>query len=278
MGIIRTMIDRSWMTALEMQFAALRCINSGSFQETNPRSQGRTYALLKSGLQTADCFSWSEEMWIAVSRASRTLPGDCRLPHVSLPSRSAWMYFGQEHDPFDALFYTPIQDTETMLIGLFRTDGNDIVPYLTFVWGYDESLDELRSGSRRTLNVEQLEASHYAARFLICASAWLQQRIVTFSSGHIERHRRKQLAREYNTPVASDVKVIQLRRIESQPNEGPKDGEFVDWSCRWIVGGHWRNQLYAHDERKLIYIMPFVKGPADKPLKVPTHTVYQVNR
>lgn len=70
--------------------------------------------------------------------------------------------------------------------------------------------------------------------------------------------------------------MIQLRRTEAQPHP-TADGENVEWSCRWIVNGHWRNQPYK-DERKLIYIMPYVKGPDDMPLKVPTHTVYQVSR
>lgn len=114
-------------------------------------------------------------------------------------------------------------------------------------------------------------------RFLLAASTWLNQRILSIGSGHIERHRRKQIARENNVPPPTDVRVIQLRRLESEPHGQAAGAEAVEWSCRWIVNGHWRNQPYK-DSTKLIYIMPFVKGPADKPLKVPTHTVYQVSR
>ena len=50
--------------------------------------------------------------------------------------------------------------------------------------------------------------------------------------------------------------------------------------CQDAQGGYqWDGQKQPYKaEQKLIYIMPFVKGPADKPLRVPTHTVYQVSR
>ena len=45
------------------------------------------------------------------------------------------------------------------------------------------------------------------------------------------------------------------------------------------MSGHWRNQFYATTgQRKLIYIMPFVKGPADKPMRTDERKVYQVSR
>jgi len=75
-----------------------------------------------------------------------------------------------------------------------------------------------------------------------------------------------------------EVKVVTLRRLETQPRP-PGPGEPVDWSCRWIVDGHWRNQYHPSTGRhELTYINPFVKGPADKPLKVSSATVYAVNR
>jgi len=115
-------------------------------------------------------------------------------------------------------------------------------------------------------------------RFVLAAATWLRQRIVISSGGHIERHRRKQLVREYEA-VLSEVKVIELRRAET--SSVSRDGETtaVDWSCRWIVNGHWRNQYHPSTGRhELTFVEPYVKGPSDKPLRVPAHTVYQVDR
>jgi hypothetical protein len=51
------------------------------------------------------------------------------------------------------------------------------------------------------------------------------------------------------------------------------------WGYQWIVSGHWRRQYYpASDAHKPVYIAPYVKGPADKPLKAPTGDVFAVTR
>lgn len=68
---------------------------------------------------------------------------------------------------------------------------------------------------------------------------------------------------------ASKVKVVYLRRPEHQrPEEGSEHR--VNWSHRWVVNAHWRNQPYGpgKSQRKLIMIPPHVKGPDDLPVVV----------
>ena len=57
----------------------------------------------------------------------------------------------------------------------------------------------------------------------------------------------------------------------------PGEERVVDWRFRWVVSGHWRKQA-VKDGHRLTYINPYMKGPADRPLKLPTATVYDVNR
>ena len=68
------------------------------------------------------------------------------------------------------------------------------------------------------------------------------------------------------------------RRKETEHHK--RDGaEQVEWSCRWIVRGHWRQQWYPAQQRYVrIWIMLHVKGPEDKPIKVPRATVFAVTR
>jgi hypothetical protein len=63
------------------------------------------------------------------------------------------------------------------------------------------------------------------------------------------------------------VRVITLR--ETRRTESG-EGRAVDWSHRWIVGGHWKQQPYGPRQayRRAQWIAPFVKGPADKPLVI----------
>lgn len=63
------------------------------------------------------------------------------------------------------------------------------------------------------------------------------------------------------------VTVVRLRRPAGPEHD--VEHRTVDWSHRWLVGGHWRNQWYATlGVHRQIWISPFVKGPADKPLEV----------
>lgn len=69
------------------------------------------------------------------------------------------------------------------------------------------------------------------------------------------------------------VRVIDLR------NPGDGSGRTVearrDWSHRWLVSGHWRNQWYPSEGvHRPIWIDAFVKGPSDAPLLV-RPTVYR---
>jgi hypothetical protein len=62
-----------------------------------------------------------------------------------------------------------------------------------------------------------------------------------------------------------EVVVFTLRRAKPPKYEG--DEREVQWSHRWLVQGHWRNQWYSSEKvHRQIWIAPFIKGPDDKPL------------
>lgn len=60
-----------------------------------------------------------------------------------------------------------------------------------------------------------------------------------------------------------EVNVILLRRTKTL-DDGDHDPAPVEWSCRWIVQGHWRT--YKKDGRR-IWIRPYIKGPDGLPVK-----------
>ena len=67
--------------------------------------------------------------------------------------------------------------------------------------------------------------------------------------------------------VLPEVRVIRLR--EPATRSRGDAGSDVEWSHRWIVGKHWRNQWYpASGQHRPKLIEAYQKGPADKPLKV----------
>jgi hypothetical protein len=72
-----------------------------------------------------------------------------------------------------------------------------------------------------------------------------------------------------------DINVISLRKAKHKSTDTHVE---IEWSCQWVVRGHWRNQYYPSVQGNIpIWILPYIKGPDDKPLRNPEH-VFQVIR
>lgn len=113
-----------------------------------------------------------------------------------------------------------------------------------------------------------VKISVHLTQFIVAASAWMSQRVVTSEDGTVERHRRKEMERTYNRSIRS-VKVIDLPRRERYTSRSLSSGELPrEYSHRWTVDGHWRNARVGvgREQRRLTYVHPHVKGPDDKPL------------
>jgi hypothetical protein len=100
-------------------------------------------------------------------------------------------------------------------------------------------------------------------RYFQTAQRIARQRITTHSERQLPRQMRRQLAR--SGEERENVTVITLRR----PKTKAEEERAVEWSCRWLVRGHWRNQFYASENtHRQIWISGYCKGPPDKELRV----------
>ena len=90
-----------------------------------------------------------------------------------------------------------------------------------------------------------------------------QQRIASNSPGLPSRATRRRLEKAgLEIPTST---VVTLRAFAGQHAE-PGDGA-VDWTHRWVVSGHWRQQwLPSVRAHRAQWIVPYVKGPESKPL------------
>jgi hypothetical protein len=88
----------------------------------------------------------------------------------------------------------------------------------------------------------------------------------------------RESARRKKLTIPSILRVVTLRRMaEDRPQGLPRD---VEWHWQWTVNGHWRKQPCGpgRAETRQVFIEAYVKGPADKPLKPPQHTLYVAAR
>lgn len=113
-------------------------------------------------------------------------------------------------------------------------------------------------------------------KWVCSASAFVEQRILAAGTHHPERQLRKHAQR---LQIESMVNTVQLRRTEHRESELGGHESHREYNCQWIVSGHWRKQWHPKAGRHVpTWITPYVKGPEDKPLKVPTQTVFAVTR
>lgn len=118
----------------------------------------------------------------------------------------------------------------------------------------------------------------YSTRLATALIMLADQRLVHATTEQLEpvsRQERRAWEREGKEPPL--VTIITLRRRVRENGDQPDEAGFVDWSHRWMVGGHWRQHYYPSDgTHRLIFISPYIKGPEDKPLVVKDRVVQLV--
>lgn len=102
--------------------------------------------------------------------------------------------------------------------------------------------------------------------------------------------------RALRTVKHGEVNVIRLRRITHPPDESGAERK-IDWSCQWVVQGHYRHLgsyegSAAHHRAVAVgagkhcivcgvecaWVRPFIKGPEGRPFKVSKGTVWRLER
>lgn len=115
-------------------------------------------------------------------------------------------------------------------------------------------------------------------RWVYAAIYLMAQRLATTVT-RPTNHAMRKLAKRENIKPPEFIRTVTLRRLEVARVEAAKTGKKIDWQWQWSVRGHWRNQYYHKTgEHKPVFIESYVKGPQDKPLKPPTHTLFIAKR
>lgn len=130
-------------------------------------------------------------------------------------------------------------------------------------------------GEPRSAGIEQ-ERGRTIRRFIAQFFAFVSQPFTQTTTRGIDRAERRRLARMSGPEHEPALRVVELRRREYQPHQATHPHD-VEWSCQWLVRGHW-HQYHTRDGLQPRWVAPFIKGPADKPLKQPRADVFAVVR
>jgi hypothetical protein len=288
------------MEASEQQFASLTYAKHSASR--NPALVNHVHAL-----ENAEAYAWVDPAQAAVLEASNSVPQNVSLSRDQLPIGSGfgWFYF---HIPLElpattrisALLWGHVQNEPVLFLSGYEQVGNirALRPTLQWRWVFGQSLTQMNATTTALVNQDDdsnhpdgrdltLVATDKLSRFFLASCVWLQQKIVNVAPSPVQRHRRKAFIREHKLKSQPQLRIVALRQTSratryrcapSNNNESVRR----EHEYQWVVSGHWRQQACGRDhaDRKLIYIYPFVKGPADKPLKrVPQWAkVYVVRR
>lgn len=213
---------------------------------------------------------------------ARDLPMDA--PHDDdagriAPLCGAWWALGK-HDSLFAFFMLLDDPEESPICGhiggslLFpiymdriRTDYVD--PEVGLFWAVDD---------------DRPRAENVLMRWLMCSWQLLQEPRVTVSR-RVEAQYGREVDEEGRVagakrPVPADqiVTVKSIRPMEHRVTPpGAKDSEGREYTRRWVVRGHWRNQAVGKDraDRRQTWIPAYIKGPEGAPLAKQAEVVWR---
>lgn len=247
-------------------------------------------------LRTATPYYWSQQIAESVVTSARSLPDDTALSLETYKANTAgWYWFASpitslDSEPVNAILWcvvdTPIEHKlftakRSIFLSTFAYWSGLLQPRLTVLIPELIPLSTLRAGGvgegsfengfHRTLD----SPVPMIIKFMISALLWIDQKILITEPSkpnHTARHQ----ARRY-VLAAPDIQVVTLRRKEhSHDSTNTKE---VEWTCQWVVSGHWRQQYYpSTGERRPLWITPYIKGPENKPLKPPSPKIFAVTR
>lgn len=207
---------------------------------------------------------------------------DANDPDNDIPVRC--MVWGQAHiqtqipgayegDAMSMCSFSDYRDFEEKLEAILgptdkRRPAGDLLPLGRADWPYGHETDELPYPDCTDTTAKSIceDRRWMMALWTLSAQTSLTETVDVIPPRGV----RRRLERVGVTEIPT-TRVVQLRRrIEKRKPEGTRE---VEWSHRWLVGatdgGFWRNQwLPSTQAHRLQWIMPYVKGPDDKPLVV----------
>lgn len=235
-------------------------------------------------MRDAPLFIWRDDLARSALRAMASLPSLVTITPELLPTESGLYLF-----PHDMNFPGCPQRLSGLLwakpwpsashFAIWAYARENVIPtrywMLTVGLRSDHELDGRWEGVQEGADFDPVKASEAARRYLLASWLWLQQKVMIPEAITVNSQSRKLAERAH---VTSLVSVITLRKGENTHHDDVSTRS-RDYSCQWLVRGHWRQQYYASTaEHRPLWIEPYVKGPEEKPLKPPSHTVFAVTR
>lgn len=204
------------------------------------------------------------------------------LPEEEFNATEVVVWVDNAHDPhvpkdrigrerIVVMFLSRLSRTETAIHGLDPSLLETVrAPMIDAIYSIrsGQSWDEARDDPQRW-QPQEGEADCYepGMRWFASLVTFLKQQILVSETRHIAERQLRRARERDNKPTS--VGAITLRKRAPHPHQDAADEpRAVEWSCQWLVNGHWRNQYYrSTGENRPIWISPYIKGPDGLPFR-----------
>lgn len=250
-------------------------------------------------LKFGDTYFWSHQMSGLLGSSAPSFPAEGQWSQEDCPSPLGFAWFDNQigwRDPESGRWVA----AKALTWRLGQTP-NDVVANIGLIWaaGTDQKSDRPTGvllvqweqhetmvdavkrafdGAKRDRDNDS--ASALAHALFAAMTRLLAQRILVAPQQRAERHARRRLEKDGWTHEPL-IRVVELRRKQSKSN-GHGDHESANYAYQFVVSGHWHRYWMGKDgDEKVLqprWLMPYVKGPEDKPLKPPRAKVFAVVR
>jgi hypothetical protein len=223
-----------------------------------------------------------------VALAAKSMPGDLEFRASWMLSDFGWLEFEnpldlvEGHLPRGIVTWMRIKnDPETGAVR-FRFTFLPTVPplgeevFVSFGVADGDRFKDVLSGA--VIELVPPGSAITLQHMLFATLQLMSQRIAvsrqTRLRANVESH-----ARAQGIKVAGRPNIVMLRRVYEQSTHDYNSDAHREFSCQWVVDGHWREQPYRSiGTIRRIFIEAYIKGPKDKPLKVPSKNIFVARR
>lgn len=231
----------------------------------------------------ADAYFVTTEFLALVTHAAQQLGGEEALSEHDFVSPHGWVTFEsptllpfrdaiEDHDQVDPALtasWREIFSTE-LSVGMFWTTT---IPASVFMIPFLASTTPYGDLNGFTIPFDTPDTRDITRWF---KAFWLltSQHGVSETVEHTpSRPARKRAERANVNPLVRVIRLPRHVRAQSSAEHG-----HVDWQSRWIVSGHWRQQPWGPERKRIrpVWIAPYVKGPDDRPLKASARRLFVV--
>ena len=219
--------------------------------------------ILASAIMSAVPVLWPRDMLLTA--VGMKLP-DHIIDQNLCPYDVMWWRLALAPKEFEAMLILNVAEAQEVMAVVFKVGENrvDITGRVPIKYGArwpEDFPDELHRG---------------CAEIVLSMMAFMNSRFIDAGEELLPRAERRRLERAGVFEDCDRTHVIRLRAEEPSQSQAGSDSMPGTWSHRWIVRGHYRAQWYPSKQaHEVKWIAPHMKGPADKPVKLPAVVVRQ---